>query len=132
MALGRMVGSILGFLWVALDALRKTLHRFEEPRLLLPACEGDAGLFQEPAIQRAAARLHRVRVARAGAARGQVFEDALAEPHQVLAFGERQVERVILEPGRNLLGIHTVNRAGDLTVIDAFTRRSRFALGQMR
>jgi hypothetical protein len=34
---------------------------------------------------------------------------------------------VLLEPGRNLLGIHTVNRAADLTVIDAFTRRSRFA-----
>jgi hypothetical protein len=42
-------------------------------------------------------------------------------------YAERQVERVILEPGRNLLGIHTVNRAGDLTVVDAFTRRSRFA-----
>jgi hypothetical protein len=42
-------------------------------------------------------------------------------------YAERQVERVLLEPGRNLLGIHTVNRAGDLTVVDAFTRRKRFA-----
>src|SRR5688572_8400908 len=41
-------------------------------------------------------------------------------------YAERQVERVILAPGRNLFGIHTVNRAGDLTVVDAFTRRSRF------
>jgi hypothetical protein len=41
------------------------------------------------------------------------------------AYVERQVERII--PAAGLLGLHTVNCAGDLTVIDAFTRRSRFA-----
>jgi hypothetical protein len=38
---------------------------------------------------------------------------------------ERQVERIL--PANGLLGLHTLNRAGDLTVIDVFTRRSRFA-----
>jgi hypothetical protein len=41
------------------------------------------------------------------------------------AYVERQVERIL--PAQGLLGLHTVNCAGDLTVIDAFTRRSRFA-----
>jgi hypothetical protein len=40
-------------------------------------------------------------------------------------YAERQVERIL--PANGLLGLHTLNRAGDLTVIDAFTRRSRFA-----
>jgi hypothetical protein len=40
-------------------------------------------------------------------------------------YAERQVSRV-LPAGRGILGIHTVNRAGDLTVVDAFTRRLRF------
>jgi hypothetical protein len=40
-------------------------------------------------------------------------------------YTERQVERVL--PANGLLGVHTLNRAGDLTVIDAFARRSRFA-----
>lgn len=39
-------------------------------------------------------------------------------------YAERQVERVL--PADGLLGLHTVNRAGDLTVVDAFTRRRRF------
>jgi hypothetical protein len=44
-------------------------------------------------------------------------------PHD---YAERQVERIL--PGRasGVLGLHTVNRAGDLTVIDAFARRRRF------
>jgi hypothetical protein len=37
-------------------------------------------------------------------------------------YAERQVERIFA-----LEGLRTVSRAGDLTVIDAFTRRSRFA-----
>jgi hypothetical protein len=41
-------------------------------------------------------------------------------------YAERQVERLLLEPEKGLLGIHTVNRAGDLTVVDAFARRRRF------
>lgn len=40
-------------------------------------------------------------------------------------YSEREVERIV--PGGDLLGLHTLNRAGDLTVIDAFSRRSRFA-----
>ena len=32
----------------------------------------------------------------------------------------------LLAPEKGLLGIHTVNRAGDLTVVDAFARRRRF------
>jgi hypothetical protein len=39
-------------------------------------------------------------------------------------YSERQVERIF--PAGGLLGLHTLNRAGDLTVIDAFARRSRF------
>ena len=43
-------------------------------------------------------------------------------------YTERQVERIFPAQGPSgLLGLHTVNRAGDLTVIDAFARRSRFA-----
>jgi hypothetical protein len=44
-------------------------------------------------------------------------------PHE---YAERQVERILPPPGSGLLGIHTVNRAGDLTVVDAFARRRRF------
>jgi len=43
------------------------------------------------------------------------------------AYAERQVERVLPDRGQGLLGMHTVNRAGPLTVVDAFTRRRRFA-----
>jgi hypothetical protein len=43
------------------------------------------------------------------------------------AYAERQVERVLPERARGILGLHTVNRAGELTVVDAFTRRRRFA-----
>jgi hypothetical protein len=41
-------------------------------------------------------------------------------------YAERQVSRILPATGRGILGIHTVNRAGDLTVVDAFTRRLRF------
>jgi hypothetical protein len=40
-------------------------------------------------------------------------------------YAERQVERVLPAPGSGLLGLHTVNRAGELTVVDAFARRRR-------
>jgi hypothetical protein len=40
-------------------------------------------------------------------------------------FVERQVRRVL--PAGGLLGLHTLNRAGELTVVDAFARRSRFS-----
>ena len=39
---------------------------------------------------------------------------------------ERQVERILPSRSDGILGVHTVNRAGDLTVVDAFTRRPRF------
>ena len=42
-------------------------------------------------------------------------------PHD---YFERQVER-ILPAGPGLLGLHTLNRAGHLTVVDGFTRRRR-------
>ena len=40
-------------------------------------------------------------------------------------YREEEVRR-ILPAGNGLLGIHTLNRAGDLSVADAFARRSRF------
>ena len=43
------------------------------------------------------------------------------------AYAERQVERVLPDTGQGILGLHTVNRAGELTVVDAVTRRRRFA-----
>ncbi len=43
-------------------------------------------------------------------------------PHE---YAERQVERILPQGG--LLGLHTLNRAADLTVTDAFARRRRFA-----
>jgi hypothetical protein len=45
-------------------------------------------------------------------------------PHD---YAERQVERVLPSPAEGILGLHTLNRAGELTVVDAFTRRRRFA-----
>ena len=41
-------------------------------------------------------------------------------------YAERQVERVLPSRADGLLGVHTINRAGDLTVVDAFSRRPRF------
>ncbi len=43
-------------------------------------------------------------------------------PHE---YAERQVERFFPASGR--LGLHTVNRAGDLTVVDVLARRRRYA-----
>ena len=43
-------------------------------------------------------------------------------PHE---YAERQIERLLPPPGSGLLGLHTMNRAGDLTVVDAFIRRRR-------
>jgi hypothetical protein len=40
-------------------------------------------------------------------------------------YAERQVERLLPGSDSWLLGLHTVNRAGDLTVFDALTRRRR-------
>ena len=40
-------------------------------------------------------------------------------------YAERQVERILPARGTGLLGLHTLNRAGDLTVVDAFVRRRR-------
>jgi hypothetical protein len=41
-------------------------------------------------------------------------------------FAEREVERLLPPPASGLLGLHTLNRAGDLTVVDAFRRKGRF------
>jgi hypothetical protein len=40
-------------------------------------------------------------------------------------YAERQVERILPARRGGVLGIHTLNRAGDLTVVDAFARRPR-------
>jgi hypothetical protein len=40
-------------------------------------------------------------------------------------YAERQVERLLPPPSSGLYGLHTMNRAGDLTVVDAFARRRR-------
>jgi len=40
-------------------------------------------------------------------------------------YAERQVERLIPQAASGLFGLHTMNRAGDLTVVDAFARRRR-------
>lgn len=51
----------------------------------------------------------------------------IAEVQQLtpLAYRERQVARILPSPGRGVLGIHTLNRSGDLNVVDGFARRSR-------
>ena len=41
-------------------------------------------------------------------------------------YAERQVERILPAAPGGVLGLHTINRAGDLTVIDLFTRRGKF------
>jgi hypothetical protein len=44
-------------------------------------------------------------------------------------YAEEEVERVLPSHPRKVLGIHTLNRAGELCVIDGFTRRSRLRAG---
>jgi hypothetical protein len=41
------------------------------------------------------------------------------------SYAESEEERIVPAAASGILGLHTVNRAGDLAVIDAFTRRSR-------
>lgn len=41
-------------------------------------------------------------------------------------YREEIVDRILPLPGQGILGLHTLNRAGDLNVIDCFARRSRF------
>ena len=40
-------------------------------------------------------------------------------------YAERPVERIVPSSASGLLGLHTMNRAGDLAVVDAFVRRRR-------
>ena len=40
-------------------------------------------------------------------------------------YAEEEVRRIVPGTGAGVLGIHTINRAGDLSVTDAFMRRSR-------
>lgn len=40
-------------------------------------------------------------------------------------YAETEVDRIIPAPASNVLGIHTLNRAGELSVVDGFTRRQR-------
>jgi len=42
------------------------------------------------------------------------------------SFEEREERRIVPADGEGVLGLHTINRAGDLSVIDAFVRRPRF------
>jgi len=51
--------------------------------------------------------------------------------HKVIKLGadgytERTVERIVPPAASGLLGLHTMNHAGGLTVVDAFVRRRRF------
>jgi len=41
-------------------------------------------------------------------------------------FEEQEERRILPVAGSGILGLHTVNRAGSLSVVDAFLRRSRF------
>ena len=41
-------------------------------------------------------------------------------------FEEREERRIVPAAGEGVLGLHTINRAGDLSVTDAFVRRPRF------
>ena len=41
-------------------------------------------------------------------------------------FTEEEERRIVPAPESGLLGLHTINRAGDLSVVDVFARRSRF------
>jgi hypothetical protein len=43
------------------------------------------------------------------------------------AFEEEEERRILPAEGSGILGLHTVNRAGNLSVVDAFMRRPRFA-----
>jgi hypothetical protein len=43
----------------------------------------------------------------------------------VQEYAERQVERILPQGQAGILGVHTVNRAGELTVIDVLARRRR-------
>ena len=43
-------------------------------------------------------------------------------PHD---YAEEEVARIVPPAGDRVLGLHTLNRAGDLSVIDAFVRRAR-------
>ena len=41
------------------------------------------------------------------------------------AYVEEEVERIVPAADSGILGVHTVNRAGELSVLDAFARRAR-------
>lgn len=42
-----------------------------------------------------------------------------------LGYQEQEVARILPTEGQGILGIHTLNRSGNLNVVDGFTRRSR-------
>jgi hypothetical protein len=44
-------------------------------------------------------------------------------------FEEHEERRIVPAAGEGVLGLHTINRAGDLSVTDAFVRRPRLRLG---
>ena len=62
-------------------------------------------------------------VPRYGAGIAMQPRDSASTPEE---YTERQVERILPAPQAGLLGMHTINRAGELTVVDAFARRRRF------
>jgi hypothetical protein len=64
----------------------------------------------------------------AGAGHPQPHRVQRLTPHE---YAERQVLRILPAEEGGILGLHTLNRAGELTVVDAFTRRSRIS-GQFR
>jgi len=44
-------------------------------------------------------------------------------PHE---YAEVEERRILPPEGAGFIGMHTINRAGDLSVADVFARRSRF------
>lgn len=47
-------------------------------------------------------------------------------------YGETEVAKILPDWDKDILGVHTLNAAGELTVIDCLTRRRRFSSGKLR
>ena len=47
-------------------------------------------------------------------------------------YAEVEVQRILPDAGKGLIGLHTINRAGALTMVDTLMRRSRFSARRNR
>ena len=114
------------------DAFDDELHLFHAPRLQGPwqphernpvrsdvrAARPAGGLFFRDGVAHRPAQICVPRYG-AGLAIHRVLRLTPGE------YAERQVECIVPGPPGRLLGLHTVNRAGQLTAVDSFTRRRR-------